>query len=138
MQIRVPTRQDEKKINDFILGILKDNVPTPISNIEQSFYAKNGAIFTAEENGEVEGLIAACPKNDETLSVNYYLVNENSRKYNSQMINIVINFARRLYYKTIEVDLVYKMPDDLFNSIKDDFLNNNFTISKPGLLVHIL
>ncbi len=124
MQIRVPTRQDEKMINLFLDKNLSHQEYKAINNVENEYFAKNGALLLLEDDKTLIGLIGAFEQSPNVLTINHLIINENfpNLNYDQDLFQVILNHAKRLHFDLLEINIPY-ISDNLNNFFKSNHFN---------------
>ena len=83
-----------------------------MKDIEQSYFAKNGYFWIAEDNNKVVGIIAITPINDKTGEIKRFYVRKKFRRQGigKQLLNVCLEYAQKQGFQKIILwtDIRYK------------------------------
>ncbi|PWT94864.1 MAG: hypothetical protein C5B53_12270 [Candidatus Melainabacteria bacterium] len=127
MQIRIANRQDEKKIVEFIEGILSEyqwkldpaSADADLKNVEANYFGKDGAFLIAEHEQKIVGIAAANMFDENSCALRRIYVAKDFRRKGiaGDMFSVIVSIARRLDYKRLVVN------DTICGGIKPDATN---------------
>lgn len=119
MQIRCASRSDDKKIRDFLSCLLEkggkildlDGVDQDLKNIEESYFAQEGAFLLLEEDGLLKGIAAGkkIPQQSGEDFSEVFLIRrielaldlEYGQNYARRLYSVLANIAKQGCFKTI-------------------------------------
>lgn len=126
MQVRIANKQDEPEIRTFVESICKESGSTfslesndsDLKNVEASYFGKEGLFIVAETDGKIVGVAGARKLTETELELKRLMMSEQFAKDEvvSEMLGVIINFARRLFYNRIDIVSPIKEYDQLFDS----------------------
>lgn len=113
MQVRIANKQDEADIRTFVESIYKqsglmldlESGDSDLRNIEANYFGKEGLFIVAEDEGQIAGIAGARRKSDSVLEFNRLIMSDQFARDQvvSELLDVVVNFANRLFYSRIDV-----------------------------------
>lgn len=115
MQIRAANRQDEPILRTIIFQSLEENglkhdletTERDLKNVEQSYFWFDGLCVVAEKDGQVIGVLAACPKSADVLELRRLAVTSGARRRGvaRELVRTMKFFAKNMEYQKIECSI---------------------------------
>lgn len=113
MQVRIANKQDEAEIRTFVESICKasgsdfnlETSDSDLRNVEASYFGKEGLFIVAEQEGKIVGVAGARKLTENELELKRLIMSDQfaDDEVVSEMLGVIINFARRLLYSKIEI-----------------------------------
>ncbi len=119
-RIRIAKNSDLSEVIDIIKDHYADfndsfnleKFDSDLKDIEQSYFAKNGYFWIAEDNNKVVGIIAITPINDKTGEIKRFYVRKKFRRQGigKQLLNVCLEYAQKQGFQKIILwtDIRYK------------------------------
>lgn len=110
MQVRIANRQDEKGIRELAEALSKkegasfdiDKADSDLRNIDANYFGRHGLFLVVEDDGELKGFAGAKEKTEEVLEITRFQAPGGETESQDEMLKVIVNFAPRLLYHSIE------------------------------------
>lgn len=141
MQIRLANRQDEPKIVELVLDVMKEFGLTPnmesgesdLKNVEANYFARDGVFLVAEDDGELVGIASARKEYENILELVRFAVAKGHRGKGiaRELLSTVLKFARDLEYERVLVEPARQYPGGASALMKMGFTSDNVEDAQP-------
>jgi len=141
MQIRLANRQDEPKIVELVLDVMKEFGLTPnmdggesdLKNVEANYFARDGVFLVAEQDGELVGIASARKEYENILELVRFAVAKGHRGEGiaRDLLSTVLKFGRDLQYERVQVEPARQYPGGASALMKMGFTSDNVEDAQP-------
>jgi|SRR5271154_3118889 len=146
MQIRIGTRQDEKRIQTLNEAICREfsreidlkNADCDLINIEKNYFYQDGIFLVVETEKEIVACAAASKTDDDHCLIRRICVAKpfRHRGLARQMLSIILTHAQRIGFKSVSIGAnPFEPPDEKAKSIAAERVSKVFSacgFASPG------